>query len=658
MATDDQGIVGEELLTKTGSGGLFNRGYLADQPIESYLDPHEQPRVVFATDGTGVVTEGPQGQTTYEPGSDYRTVVALTTQRVVLVVGGATDDGGDRLIDIPLTRIDHVASASGFRQSIVRLWIGEDVWELSSETADPETVETYLSKASQRRIRFERLLGEAEDGIVAAGDHLTAGRFPSVEEALDRADRALEEAREPVESFPADARDMEALLAAYRDRYRSEEQRLQLSRIEQNRECGREQCQNEAYERAANAYDRSRAICETLLEREGVASERADRTRDVLTSIERDRTRLAVAPVQTAAAYRRSAEGATLPGDAAERWREAYDRYRQVLELDWGEETDRFAGDADRIRERLTTIAAELLAARSRAAAQHRRAAIRLTTVQATTAAMDAYGDARDHLEAAVETARELDPTAVSSLRERLDLVEQRMTVLAESDAETGRAGTRASGGPPIGTAGPVRLRPVSERPGIVPVRTDESPPAVRRLAPDGETTLAVFGPSDDQQTTLAVLGPSDNEQTTLVPRTRDPRAQYVRHVDALDGETLHETVTDIWQKLGWTVEADADGTALRASRPGVGTTLLLTVRTRGDPVGPSAISALAADRDRREDDPWPVLVTTDAVEPAAFETAISAGVTIIDTRSLAELWYQTDDQPDDRHREPASNPA
>ncbi|MFB6129149.1 MAG: hypothetical protein ABEJ47_05225 [Halorhabdus sp.] len=481
MATDDEGIVGDELLSKTGDGGVFSDGYLAENPLEFHLDPDEQPRVVFATDGSGVRTEGPHGRTTHEPASGYRTLVALTSHRVVAVVGGA-DDGDDLVFTVPLSRIDHVEASAGFRESTVQFWVGDDVWTLPVATTDPGTVETYLSKASQRRIRFERLLGEVEDAIVAAADHCSAGRLQSAETALRQADDALEEARDPLASFPADVPDLEARLGAYRERYRTEVQRLLLERATQARASAIAQWRAEAYEEAIEAYRRARQMCETLLDRGELSPASARRAREVLTSIQRDRRRLAVSPIRAAAACRRSAEAAALPGEAADRWQTAYDRYRLVLELDWGADSDRFAGDAHRVREQLATIAEELLAARSRAAAQHRRAAVRLTTVRAPAAAMDAYADAREHLEAALETARELDPETVPSLRERLETLTRRQALLSESDIETGRPTTRTSGGLPVGTAGPIRPVSHGDRSALVPVRPDERLPVRRRV--------------------------------------------------------------------------------------------------------------------------------------------------------------------------------
>ena len=509
MTTDDEGIVGDELLSKTGSGGLFSDGYLAEKPIESYLDSDERPRVVFGTDGSGVVRERPQGQTTYEPASDYRTLVAATSHRVVLVVGGA-DDGSDHFQKIPLTRIDHVEATSGLRDQ-----------------------------------------SRAED-----------------------------------------------------------------------------------YEAATEAYQRAREICESALERERLSPESARHVRDVFSSIERDRERLAVSPIRVAAAFDRTAAASTLSGEAAERWHLAYDRYRQVLELDWGADDDRFVGDVDRIRKRLATIAAELLAARSRAAALHRRAAIRLTTVQSPVAAMDAYVDARDHLQAAIETARELDPPAAPSLRERHKAVERRIEVLADGDAETGRQTVRTSGGLPVGDAGAIQPVFAGERAAPVPVRTDWLLPAVGRQ-PSDETTLAVFEFLDSRRPTLAVAQQDDS------------RTQYLRRVESLGEQSLRHTVADVWQDLGWTVERTDGGSELLAKRLDVGATLLLSVRRRASAVAPSIVTELAGHTADRDGEPWPILVTTDPIEPESFETAISAGVTIVDAHGLAELCYRSDVQPD-----------
>ncbi|WEL17852.1 Uncharacterized protein SVXHr_1685 [Halorhabdus sp. SVX81] len=666
MTTDDAGIVGEALLTETGSGGLLRDGYLAETPLESHLDSREQPQVVFATDASGVRHESPKGQTTHEPGSGYRTLVALTTHRVVLVVGGATDDGGDHPVTIPLTDIDHVAASTGFRKSTVRFWIGDHVWEISPETTDAETVETYLSKASQRRIRFERLLGEAEDAIVDAARDLRNGQFESATAALDQAADRFDDVREAVEAFPADVPAMQDRVRATYDRYRKERRRLLLARAERKRERARTAWRGESYERAADTFERAREICEALLDRDELPDEARAQVLTMLSAIDRDLDRLAVAPMQVARVRHRAAVDASLPGEAAEHWRAAFDRYRTVLELDWGRAESRFAGGNNQIKARLATVADELLAARSRAADQHRAAAIRLTRAGASATAREAYAEASEHLQAAIEIARELDPDAVDGLRSQLRVLEGRIERLPAADSESTQAADQR---PRIPTETTTAIRPFAggDRQEILPVRTHQVLPAVHRQYSDGDSILAIPAPSNGADVTLAVHRPVDNsdgalaihrpahdgEGTLAIPRSvRESHGWYVRRLRTLDAETLLRRVRWIWRNLGWTIDRpDPDAPELLATRSGVQATLRLRVRCHGDPVDSAVVSGIAHGQDRPEHDPWPVLVTTDPVDPAAFKTAISAGVTIVDRRSLGELWYRTDDPPEHADR-------
>jgi len=645
MATDDEGIVGEELLTKTGSGGLFSSGYLAGEPIESYLDPSEQPRVVFATDGRGIIEESSRGQTTYEPGSDYRTLGALTTRRVVLVVGGGAADDGDRFVEIDLTEIDHVETDSESRRSVLRMWVGDHVWELSPETTDLQTIETYLSAASQTRIRFDRLLGDARDAIVDVARYIRSGQLESAADALDRADRSLHDASEAAESFPADVPAMSDRLETHRDRYRTEQRRLLLARVEDMRARAREKWRAAAYEQAADRYQRASEACETLLDRGDLPPAVTAELRETRSGIERDLDRLSVAPLEVARTYHRVAMDASLPEDRAERFRTAYERYRTVLELDWGRPNPRFAGETDVIIDRLATIASALLTARSRAAAQHRRVAIRLTRIGATASAGAAYADARDHLEAAIETTRELDPDALEAFRERLQVVEDRIESVPEDDDRGGSADHVLGD-----VATPIRPLADGEPCDIRPVRTEKVLPAVPRHPADGDTTLAVGTPTNEPPRTLAVRQPyQDCDGTLAVPHAIfTPRTGFVQQVQTLQDAALIDSVRTIWEALGWTVErTDSEDMALLGTRPDAATRLRLRIRRRGDPVDPSVVSDLAPDRDGPESDLCPVLVTTDPVQPAAYETAASAGVTIVDRHRLADLWYLTTERAD-----------
>ncbi|ERJ04604.1 Restriction endonuclease protein, partial [Halorhabdus tiamatea SARL4B] len=223
----------------------------------------------------------------------------------------------------------------------------------------------------------------------------------------------------------------------------------------------------------------------------------------------------------------------------------------------------------------------------------------------------------------------------------RRETVERRIEVLADGDAETGRRSVRTSGGLPVGDVGPIRPLSDAEHSELVPVEFDDQLPAVRAAETDA-MALAVFEIAGGQHPALAV--------------PRESRAQYVRHVESLGEQSLRHTVADVWRDLGWAVERTDGGSPFLARRPDVGATLLLSVRRRASPVGPSVVTALAGRTANRDGDPWPILVTTDPIEPESVETAASAGVTIIDARGLAELCYLNDGQSDGARESRATN--
>lgn len=97
--------VDTEVLGKTSASGFVSHDYLNDGPLVDHLEKGEQPHYVFplvnAADSGVFVDNGED----LLPGNKLRTIVAVTDQRILIVVGDKT---GDRATSISYTAISSI----------------------------------------------------------------------------------------------------------------------------------------------------------------------------------------------------------------------------------------------------------------------------------------------------------------------------------------------------------------------------------------------------------------------------------------------------------------------------------------------------------------------------------------------------------------------
>lgn len=94
-----EGSIDRDILEKQGSGGFISTGYLHDKPLVDYLKESESLEYLFDNKKKGITATRDGEEQTINPGSDYRAILAVTSQRILCVVGGAN---GDEVIEIPL----------------------------------------------------------------------------------------------------------------------------------------------------------------------------------------------------------------------------------------------------------------------------------------------------------------------------------------------------------------------------------------------------------------------------------------------------------------------------------------------------------------------------------------------------------------------------
>jgi tetratricopeptide (TPR) repeat protein len=417
-----------DVLTSTGPGGLFSTGYLHDEPALVAVDDDETPRFALTSRKHGVEIGTSESSETVRPGSNYRMVGVVTDRRFIVLVG---NDDGDRRFVVPHVDIDQVTGdhSLGHGQITVRRCSGTE-WRVHCGKQGIVDLTAYLSHASQAWVRVENILDEVKRMLVTAteqcdqGDHERA--LETVLEAGDRLDAAGETATEF--GPPSDANALEGRVTTVRERHIATLTEVRRSRARRAVDTGEQHWRRNEFEAAYDAYEAARAEYDDIfsLPTEGVPDLAGIRAkRDRLETVMED---LEQSPLRTAAAADNEAVAAEDPAVAAEHWAEALEAYREVLELDWGADERRFAGDPKRVRERLGTVAENLVTARRTVATDAMEAGDWYADASQPDAALAEYKTAQAAFETALVDARDCYPDATDHLEAELNAVAQRLS--------------------------------------------------------------------------------------------------------------------------------------------------------------------------------------------------------------------------------------
>ncbi|WP_254278998.1 hypothetical protein [Haloarcula marina] len=426
------------MLTRTGRGGVLSGGYLCDRPAAAAVDADETPQFVLTNRKNGIVVDSHGVEDHIQPGSGFRTIAVVTDKRVIVLVG---DSEGDRELLLPFAEIEGVETTTSIRTGRLTLRRdGDSTWHLYTGTDGLDDVAEYLDDASQAWIHVENELDSVKQALVTATEHRDRGDYDAALESTRTARDRIETARASAFRFsttrPGDA--LRRRVEPVEERCERTTAEIRVGRARRATDEGESRWREEDYEAAYEAYERAReeydaalALDHTLLEGvEGIRTER-DRLDDIV-------AQLCQSPLRKAVAADNEAADADDPEVAAERWRDAMRHYRATLELDWGAEDRRFAGDPAKIRDRLGTVAEYLTSARRNVATDAMRAGDWYRDAEQYPAALEAYEDAIDGFETALATAHDCYPDAVQHLEADLTAAEQRLErAEAMRDGET-----------------------------------------------------------------------------------------------------------------------------------------------------------------------------------------------------------------------------
>ncbi|MDS0221021.1 hypothetical protein NDI54_06635 [Haloarcula sp. S1AR25-5A] len=417
-----------DVLTGTGSGGLLSSGYLHDGPALAAIDDAETPRFVLTSSKHGIEIGAPDSNETIQPGRRYRMIGVVTDRRLLLLVGNSD---GDTQFAIPHVEIDQIAGDRSLGHGVITFRrCGDTEWRVHCGKQGLVDLTAYLSHASQAWVRVENILDEVKRLLVTAteqrdrGDH--EGALETVLEAEDRLDAAGETATEF--GPPGDANALERRVTTVRERYVATLAEVRRSRARRAVDTGEQRWRRDDFETAYDAYEAARAEYEAIFslpaasvpDLADIRGER-DRLAAVIEDLERS-------PLRTAVEADNEAVAAEDPEIAADHWAEALEAYREVLELDWGADERRFAGDPEKVRDRLGAVAENLVAARRTVGTDAMEAGDWYADAGQPDAALEEYETARSAFQTALAAARDCYADATDHLEADLGAVEQRLS--------------------------------------------------------------------------------------------------------------------------------------------------------------------------------------------------------------------------------------
>jgi len=411
------------LLTTTGAGGLLRRGSLRDRSAASDLRADEQARFVLTNRKRGVEVVRSGESERIEPGDGYRTIAVVTDRRLVVAVGDAGEDG-DRRVTFPLGEVEAVEVESGLRHGTVTLTrTGGTAVRVHCGTDGLTDVVEFLRAGSQIWLSVETTLEDVRRHVVAATERRDSGEYGDALAAIERARTRLADATETASRFER-AYDSDAVanrVADVRERCLDTEADIHVGRARELADRAEGHWRAGDYEAARDTYERARAELDVSdgREHERVAAER-ERLSGAISRLER-------APLRRAVTADNAAIEAEDVDRRADLWAAALERYRTAVELDWGADRRRFAGDPERIQERMSTVAEQLTAALRTVASETMAAGDWHREAGQRELARETYQEARTQYERALSTARDCYPDAVDHLEAELEALAGRL---------------------------------------------------------------------------------------------------------------------------------------------------------------------------------------------------------------------------------------
>jgi hypothetical protein len=341
-----------------GDGGLLD-----GQPLESRFEGSEEP-VFVLTSEKGIKHERDDETKVVTPGEDCAAVAAVTDERVLLVVGGNSDDQGnpDRSVSLPYTEVRSVESNRGVLKSRLTVTARtSDRYHFvvggREEFAD---VEATVTRAISHWVAVDRRLSKAKEHLSTIDDHLEAEDPRAAADAYRRTRELIGETRDVAAEFRDGTHAMHRRIEQVETRLTMTQIRGHKVRAGQHvdeaeaaRENGEFKRAFEAYRSALEQYDRGQSLAADV-DHHGT-DEFEERTREVRQALAQIKTGPLVCAMDACAEAQETDDLI----DAVEAWQVALRRCHDALVL--VHRHDGFDGDYDALRCQVEWVVGRLL---------------------------------------------------------------------------------------------------------------------------------------------------------------------------------------------------------------------------------------------------------------------------------------------------------
>lgn len=564
-----------EVLTSTGSGGLLGGQYLDGEPLESYLEGDEQPKYVLRNKNSGLQVERDGETRSVEPGEAYQILAMVTDLRILFVVG---EQGGDRTVSIDLSDVVEARVESGrFRTSTLSLELLSGDRVVFPCRGDPSAVASYVEDAAQIYANAGRLLDEVEAALAAAREELDSGDYESAAEEIADGEETVQTARNRLSELGQAAVERMADRAQrLRTGLVDTKRAIQTTSAASDHATAQERWGENEYEAAARAYESAIQGYERALETDGSTPPDTP-VRSRLAGARSERALLRIGPIVDADTRRRRARALADPEAAATEWEEAYEQYRDLLDLEWAADGRDFAADKEVIREQTVEIVDDAISDHEEAGRRWLTSGDKLAVQDRMNQAQQVYERANHQFERAHRLAREFRPERVDAVEDAMAAATLRLegTVPTETVPDD-PIGFEAGDGETADGPESAELPDAEDIEGLsfhdsssVQPETEASTSGShsRRFASTpvrnerSETSVLDRIQAQKQSDTVGERSPTtgDHADSTAQPagnNSGSPSTETLeRALATLDGRRLADLVAAVWELQGWMTE-------------------------------------------------------------------------------------------------------
>lgn len=418
------------------------RGQLTEELLQSITSDTERVRAAF------VSSEGLRATSGDEQERVWAAAVMVVTDRRVLFV---TDIGesGTETTGLPYGELAAVSLQDG--RTLECTTTEGTAWRFSLPETDSDTVDAVCRHClwvGELRSRLVSCRNDVELGAGSIESSATEMEWDTAESTYERLRRQLDRLicavqwTEPIdeEVIAPELTSMERTLESACARLFIEQANSQLS-------LGQQLIDNGDYEQARTVLGRARSYYRRAKHR-SEAVERGDAfqfgtQRTVKNDLEElgwEIDMVAAEPLRQAHEATVRAKHADDPTDAIHHWESAFRRFNDVLTLEWSEEDRHFAGDCDRAREEIVSIARRLVDLYTSQADELWGQSTASEQAGDIEAAVRGGEIARSHLDRAAELAREFVPGRTGEIQRRRDEIREHVMELRRTSNDRANA--------------------------------------------------------------------------------------------------------------------------------------------------------------------------------------------------------------------------